>query len=92
MERAAIAGKLTREVVGRILTGKLMTLAKALTPYREWMKSRGRSPKTIEENTVTLTAWMCETQIESFPPTAITGHFRKSASFIRVVGSNKKPP
>ena len=57
MERAAIAGKLSREVVGRILTGKRMTLAKAVEPFQEWMKSRGRSPKTIAENTITLTAW-----------------------------------
>jgi integrase len=73
MERAAIAGKLSREVVGRILTGKRMTLAKAVEPFREWMKSRGRAPKTIEENTITLTAWMREMKIESLPPTAVTG-------------------
>ena len=73
MERAAIAGKLSREVVGRILTGKRMTLAKAVEPFREWMKSRGRSPKTIEENTITLTAWMREMKLESLPPTTVTG-------------------
>jgi len=73
MERAAIAGKLSREVVGRILTGKRMTLAKAVEPYRDWMKSRGRAPKTIQENTITLTAWMRDMKIESFPPTAVTG-------------------
>ena len=49
MERAALAGKLSREVVGRILTGKRMTVAKAVAPFREWMKARGRSPKTIAE-------------------------------------------
>jgi integrase len=37
------------------------------------MKSRGRSPKTIEENTVTLKAWMREMKIETFPPTTVTG-------------------
>ena len=68
MERAALAGKLSREVVGRILTGKRMTLAKAVEPFREWMKSRGRAPKTIEENTITLTAWMREMKFESLPP------------------------
>lgn len=73
MERAALAGKLSREVVGRILTGKRMTLAKAVEPFREWMKSRGRAPKTIEENTITLTAWMREMKLESLPPTTITG-------------------
>lgn len=73
MERAAIAGKLSREVVGRILTGKRMTLAKAVEPFQAWMKSRGRAPKTIAENTITLTAWMREMKIESFPPTAVTG-------------------
>jgi integrase len=75
MERAAIAGKLSREVVGRILTGKRMTLAKAITPFREWMKSRGRSPKTIENNTITLEAWMREMKIEALPPTAVTGTY-----------------
>jgi integrase len=73
MERAAIAGKLSREVVGRILTGKRMTLAKAVEPFREWMKSRGRAPKTIEENTITLNAWVRQMNIESLPPTAVTG-------------------
>jgi integrase len=73
MERAAIAGKLSREVVGRILTGKRMTLAKAVEPFREWMKSLGRAPKTIEENVITLEAWMREMKIESLPPTAVTG-------------------
>ena len=73
MERAAIAGKLSREVVGRILTGKRMTLAKAVEPFREWMKSRGRAPKTIDENTITLTAWMREMKLESLPPTTVTG-------------------
>ena len=73
MERAALTGKLSREVVGRILTGKRMTMAKAVEPFREWMKSRGRSPKTIAENTITLTAWMREMKLESLPPTTITG-------------------
>jgi len=50
MERSALAGKLSREVVGRILTGKRMTLAKSVALFREWMQSRGRSPKTIAEN------------------------------------------
>lgn len=72
MERAAIAGKLSREVVGRILTGKRMTLLKAVTPFREWMKSRGRSPKTVAENTITLMAWIREMKIGSLPPTAVT--------------------
>lgn len=73
MERAALAGKLSREVVGRILTGKRMTVGKAVAPFREWMKARGRSPKTIAENTITLTAWMREMKLESHPPTTITG-------------------
>jgi len=73
MERAGQAGKLSREVVGRILTGKRMTVGKAVEPFREWMKSRGRSPKTIAENTITLNAWMREMKLESHPPTTITG-------------------
>ena len=56
MERAAIAGKLSREVVGRILTGRRITLLKAVKPFRDWMQTRGRSPKTIDENTITLNA------------------------------------
>ena len=73
MERAGLAGKLSREVVGRILTGKRITLTKAVEPFREWMKSRGRSPKTINENIITLTAWMREMKLESHPPTTVTG-------------------
>ena len=72
MERAALAGKLSREVVGRILTGKRMTLLKAVAPFREWMKTRGRSPKTIAENAITLSAWIREMKIGSLPPTAVT--------------------
>jgi integrase len=72
MERAAMAGKLSREVVGRILTGKRTTVAKAIEPFREWMRSRGRSPKTIAENTITINAWMREMKLESLPPSAVT--------------------
>jgi integrase len=72
MEQAAMAGKLSREAVGRIMSGKRMTLAKAVEPFRAWLKSRGRAPKTIAENTITLTAWMREMKIESLPPAAVT--------------------
>lgn len=75
MEQAGLAGRLSREVVGRILTGKRMTLAKAVEPFQEWMKSRGRSPKTIAENIITLRAWVREMKLESLPPAAVTeGH------------------
>jgi len=72
LEQAALAGRLSREVVGRILTGKRMTLARAVGPFRDWMKSRGRSPKTIAENTLTLTAWTRERKLAAFAPASIT--------------------
>ncbi len=37
------------------------------------MRSRGRAPKTIHENTITLTAWMREMNLQNLPPGAVTG-------------------
>jgi len=71
IESAAAAGRLSREVLGRILTGKKMTIKKAVEPFVEWMKARGRAPKTIENSTCTVCAWAREASVEDMPPAAI---------------------
>jgi integrase len=72
LERAARAGRLTREAIGYITTGRKLTMAKAVDAWAEWMKNSGRSPKTIVNNLTAMRAWSRDMKLESVPPTAIT--------------------
>jgi integrase len=72
LERAAKAGRLAREAIGHIVTGRKITLTKALQDFEEWMGSVGKAPKTIHNTVSTVRAWMNESQVENLPPAAIT--------------------
>jgi integrase len=72
LELAAMAGKLSREAVGRIVTGKRITMEQALDIYKEWMNTVGRSPKTIHNNVSTIKTWLAERKLGAFQPSAIT--------------------
>lgn len=72
LEHAAKAGRLTTQAIGLITTGRKMTIAKCIEPFREWMQSRGQSPRTIERHVTTIERWMHDIQVENMPPSAIT--------------------
>lgn len=72
LEAAGQSGRLSREVVGRIITGKKMTVAKAVEPFKAWLKSRGRSPKLIAEVEITLGAWVREMKLDAVSPASVT--------------------
>ena len=72
LEQAGQSGRLTQQVIGRITTGKSITILKAIPPFRKWMEARGRSPKTTENVIITVQSWAREADCESQPPSAIT--------------------
>ena len=72
LEQAGQVGRLTSEVIGRITTGKRITVENAMDPFRQWMTARGRSPKTTENAITSLQAWAREVKIETLPPAAVT--------------------
>lgn len=71
LELAAKAGRLTNEVVSRIVTGKKITLEKALDAYLQWMPSAGRAPKSIHNSQHVIGKWMTEMKVAHLPPMAI---------------------
>ena len=72
LEQAAKAGRLTREAIGHITTGRRLTMAKVLEPFAEWMATCARSPKTIDNNLTTLRCWLAEMRLNDKHPGAIT--------------------
>ena len=87
MEMAARSGRLTREALGKILTGRKLTLESALQQYEAGMKASARSPKTIANNLGTLHAWMREMKLEKMPPAGIAAHH--IADWINAEGETK---
>lgn len=71
LEMAAKSGRLTNEAIGRIIAGKKVTMEKSIEPYRQWMESIGRAPRTIENNVANLKEWMKLMKIANMPPSAV---------------------
>lgn len=74
LERAARAGRLTREAIGHITTGRRLTMAKALEPYRDYMATIALSPNTITNSLTTLRCWIREMGVETLNPASITAN------------------
>lgn len=75
LEHAAIAGTVTAQVIGKIITGKKLTIAKALGHYRTYLESIGKSSKTAENNVSTVEAWARDTNLLTSPPAVVNeGH------------------
>ncbi|EEF63347.1 tyrosine-type recombinase/integrase [Pedosphaera parvula] len=72
LELAARAGRLTQEAIGYLISGRKLTLQKALEDYQEWMETRGKSPRTIMNNVHYIRSWITAAQVEALPPAAIT--------------------
>lgn len=71
LETAAKAGRLTREAIGLITTGKKLTVAKAIEKFIESL-SRRQSPGHVYNTRQALNQWLAATPIGSLPPSAIT--------------------
>lgn len=72
LELAAKAGRLTREAVGHITTGKRLTVSMAIDQWVAWMKAKARAPKTIYNCESTVRRWATDTEVEKLPPSAVT--------------------
>lgn len=72
MERAALAGRLTRETIGHIVAGRKLTMQQVIPEFIGWLTACGRSPKTIQNNRGTVLCWITERGLEKTPPSAIT--------------------
>ena len=72
LERAALSGSVSAQAIGKIITGKKLTIEKAVKQYRDYLESIGKSAKTIENNTTTVEAWARESKLLSLPPSVVT--------------------
>lgn len=72
LEAAARVGVLTNEAIGRLTTGRAMTVAKAIPLYAEGMLQASRSPQTIEGNIWLVERWMKFAKVEHLPVAAVT--------------------
>ena len=72
LELAAKAGRLSREAIGHIVTGKKLTVEKAVEKFLEWMESVGRAPKHIKNIRNTVNMWMTDVPVGNLPPSAVT--------------------
>ena len=70
LESAAKAGRLTREAIGHITTGKKLTVTQAISKFDESLLRR-RSPKTAANVMSILNAWASESKVENLPPSAV---------------------
>ena len=71
LEQAARVGRLTNEVIGKLLTDKKLTVEKCLVAFKADMEARGRSPKTVSNNMTTVGAWVRDAGVEKLPPSAL---------------------
>jgi integrase len=71
LEHAAISGAVTAQAIGKIVTGKKLTIAKALVHYRKYLASIGKSAKTAENNVSTVELWARESNLLNYPPAAV---------------------
>lgn len=72
LELAARSGRLTNEAISHITTGRKITLTKAVPQFEVWMKSIGRSPRTVASEVLTVNQWLGVARIENLPPAAVT--------------------
>lgn len=72
LEQAALAGRLTQEAIGQIVTGRKVKMDSALEPFESWMKACARAQKTIDNCMVTVRHWVREMKLGALPPSAIT--------------------
>lgn len=71
LEMAGRSGSISRQAIGRIITGKKLTITKALEHYARWMSAVGKAEKTIDNNVTTVACFARETHTDSLPPSAI---------------------
>ncbi len=71
LEHMARSGAVTADAIGKIVTGKKLTIAKALPHYANWLASVGKSPKTVDNNVRTVETWARDMKLESAPPSSI---------------------
>lgn len=71
LQAAARAGRLSREAIGMITTGRKLTITKALEKFSESLMRR-RSPKTAANTMNVLRVWERDMHIGNLPPSALT--------------------
>lgn len=71
LEATAKAGRLTREAIGVITTGRKLTCLAAVAAWVEWMESVGKAPKTTHNNASTVRAFLHQAKLETVPPSAV---------------------
>ncbi len=74
LEMAAKAGRLTREAIGHIVSGKRITMDKCLAPFEEYLKACARSPKTIANNLTFIRCWLRAGALGDAHPHTITAN------------------
>lgn len=74
LEVAAKAGRLTAEAIGRIVSGKRLSMKGCVEQFEQWMRARGRSPKTVDNNLTTVMAWVRDMDLASVSPHNIQEH------------------
>ena len=72
LEMAGKVGKLQRNVIQQIISGKKISIEKAIDEWAEWMVRTGRAPRTIETQAYHVKLWAREADVETLPPSAIT--------------------
>ena len=72
LEMAAKAGRLTNEAIGHIVTGKKLTMSKALEAYAKWLATVNRSPRTVANNVGTVASWIKAAGVATLSPTAVS--------------------
>lgn len=72
LELAAKSGRLMADVIGRIVSGKKVTIQKAVEEWVAWMGRRNRSALTIYPFQCDVLAWARDASLLNAAPAAIT--------------------
>lgn len=74
IERAAIAGNLTQEAIGRLTAGQKITVNTCLKPFEDYLRSIASSERTIAAYLGVLRCWIADCKIGALNPMSVTSN------------------
>ena len=74
LEEAARIGAVSRNMVSKILTGKVITVETAMKDWGVWMGTVGMSPRTIHSNQQYVRQWAKSQSLDNQPLSSVTDH------------------
>lgn len=72
LESAAKIARFNQTVLSQVTTGRKVTMATVLEQYEKMMRVKSRSPQTINNNLLTIRAWLRDISMENSSPLSLS--------------------